>query len=202
MKFVATKLQDAFVLELERHEDERGFFARTWCRDEFADHGLVPQLAQCSISRNSRAGTLRGMHFQIAPHEEAKLVRCTAGAIFDVIIDVRPGSPSFRQWQGFELSWENRDQLYIPEGFAHGFQTLTDDALVNYLISAFYAPEAAAGFRYDDAAFNISWPLAVSEIADKDLAWPAFTSERETAAAKDSHASATRVPRGPSRSAG
>jgi len=174
MRFEQTDLDGAHLVHPEPMRDRRGFFARTFCVKEFSAHGLETNFPQHSISYSHRKGTLRGMHLQRAPHGEVKLVRCLTGAIFDVIIDVRPNSPTFRHWRGFELSAENRDQLYIPEGFAHGFQTLTDNAQVNYLISKFYAPDAAAGFRYDDGAFNISWPLPVSEIAEKDLAWSAF----------------------------
>ena len=175
MKFVATKLRDAWVLELDRHEDERGFFARAWCRDEFADHGLVPELSQSSISRNSRAGTLRGMHFQTAPNEEAKLVRCTAGAIFDVIVDLRPDSPTYTEWVGVELEAERGDALYVPKGFAHGFQTLVDETDVLYMISNPYVPEAASGVRWDDPAFAIQWPpAAIRTISERDRAWPDY----------------------------
>jgi dTDP-4-dehydrorhamnose 3,5-epimerase len=176
VKFVATNLRDAFVLELERHEDERGFFARAWCRDEFEDHGLVPELAQSSISRNSRAGTLRGMHFQTAPHEEAKLVRCTAGAIFDVIVDLRPDSPTYTEWLGVELEAERGNALYVPKGFAHGFQTLVDETDVLYMISDPYVPEAASGVRWDDPAFAIEWPEAETRtISERDRAWPDYS---------------------------
>jgi len=161
------------VLELERHEDERGFFARAWCRDEFADHGLVPELTQCSISRNSRAGTLRGMHFQRPPHEEAKLVRCTTGAIFDVIVDLRPDSLTYTEWVGVELDAERGNALYVPKGFAHGFQTLVDRTDVLYMISDPYVPEAASGVRWDDPAFAIEWPYKnMRTISDRDRSWP------------------------------
>lgn len=175
MRFVATKLADAYVVELERREDERGFFARVWCRDEFADHGLVPDLAQCSISRNDRAGTLRGLHFQTAPHEEAKLVRCTRGTIFDVIVDLRPDSPTHAEWIGVELDATEGTALYVPKGFAHGFQTLVDETEVLYMISDPYAPEAASGVRWDDPAFGIEWPPAdVRVISERDRSWPDY----------------------------
>jgi dTDP-4-dehydrorhamnose 3,5-epimerase len=175
VRFVGTKLQDAFVLELERHEDERGFFARAWCRDEFTEHGLVPELSQCSISRNARAGTLRGMHFQTPPHEEAKLVRCTAGVIFDVIVDLRPDSPTYTEWLGVELEAERGNALYVPKGFAHGFQTLVDGTDVLYMISDRYVREAASGVRWDDPAFAIEWPHAAARtISDRDRAWPDY----------------------------
>jgi dTDP-4-dehydrorhamnose 3,5-epimerase len=173
MKFIATKLPDAFVLELERQEDERGFFARAWCRDEFGDHGLVSELAQCSISRNRLAGTLRGMHFQTAPHEEAKLVRCTAGAVFDVIIDLRRDSATYGEWLGVELEAERGNALFVPKGFAHGFQTLVDETDVLYMISDPYVPETASGVRWDDPAFGIDWPDAtVRTISERDRSWP------------------------------
>jgi dTDP-4-dehydrorhamnose 3,5-epimerase len=175
MRFVATKLADAYVVELERREDERGFFARVWCRDEFAGHGLVPDLAQCSISRNDRAGTLRGLHFQTAPHEEAKLVRCTRGTIFDVIVDLRPDSPTHAEWIGVELDAAEGTALYVPKGFAHGFQTLVDETEVLYMISDPYVPEAASGVRWDDPAFGIEWPPAdVRVISERDRSWPDY----------------------------
>jgi dTDP-4-dehydrorhamnose 3,5-epimerase len=172
MRFEQIDLDGAWLIHLDKLHDQRGFFARTFCVDEFAANGLETNYPQHSISCSYRKGTVRGMHLQRAPHEEVKLVRCLAGAIWDVIIDVRPTSSTFRQWRGFELSAENQHELYIPKGFAHGFQTLSDNTQVNYLISEFYSPEAASGFRYDDAAFGIAWPLPVSVIAEKDLAWP------------------------------
>jgi dTDP-4-dehydrorhamnose 3,5-epimerase len=176
MRFVPAGLDGAYVIELEPYEDERGSFARIWCRDELAAHGLTAELAQCSISRNARAGTLRGLHFQRAPHEEAKLVRCTRGSIFDVIVDLRPGSPTRSRWVGVELEAERGNALYVPEGFAHGFQTLVDDAEVLYMISHRYVPEAAGGVRWNDPAFAIDWPEARARtISDRDRAWPDFT---------------------------
>jgi dTDP-4-dehydrorhamnose 3,5-epimerase len=177
VRFVPTKLEGAFVVEPERNEDERGFFARTWSRAEFDERGLVAELSQCSISRNTHAGTLRGMHFQTAPHEEAKLVRCTAGAIFDVIVDLRPDSPTHAEWVGVELSAETGMALYIPKGFAHGFQALVDRAEVFYMISDPYVPEAASGVRWDDPAFAIDWPPAdVRFINERDRSWPDYRS--------------------------
>ena len=158
MIFIETKLKGAFVLEPERQEDERGFFARTLCQEEFEAHGLNPRVVQCNISFNKKKGTLRGMHYQAAPYEEAKLVRCTMGAIYDVIIDLRPQSPTYKQWIAEELSTENRKMLYIPGGFAHGFQTLKDNTEVFYQMSGYYAPEHARGVRWDDPAFGIKWP--------------------------------------------
>ena len=177
MHFEKTALQDAWLVESEPAQDNRGFFARTFCVREFAAHDLATAFVQHSISLSKLRGTLRGMHFQRAPHAEAKLVHCLNGGIWDVIIDLRPGSPSYRRWQGFELTSANRRQLYVPKGFAHGFQALTDDAEVHYLISAFFAPQAAGGLRYDDPAFAIDWPLPVTAISEKDKAWPAYLEE-------------------------
>jgi dTDP-4-dehydrorhamnose 3,5-epimerase len=172
MEFSSTHLADAMVVDMQRQEDSRGFFARTFCAREFAAHGLVTEFVQDSQSCSRTRGTLRGMHFQTAPHREAKLVRCIAGAVFDVIIDLRTGSPSYLEWEGFELSAENGRALYVPAGFAHGFQTLVNDTHVLYAISHPYTPEAAAGVRHDDPAFGIAWPLPVAEISEKDAAWP------------------------------
>ncbi len=174
MKFHATTLQDARLIELEPHGDARGSFARTFCEEEFNEARLPIRFVQHNTSLSNAKGTLRGMHFQKVPHQEAKIVRCIRGAAFDVALDLRPASPTYLRWQGFELTQDNRRQLYIPEGFAHGFQTLADDTELSYLISAFHAPAAAAGYRYDDAAFAIDWPLPVAVVADKDLAWPPF----------------------------
>ena len=174
MIFHPQSLAGAVVIDLERIEDERGFFARTWSPDEFAAQGLNPALSQCSLAQNRIAGTLRGMHFQAAPHEEAKLVRCTAGAIFDVIIDLRDGSPSRTRWIGVELSAWNRRMLYVPEGFAHGYQALTDDSEVLYLVTAFYAPEHEAAIRWNDPLFGIRWPLEDVVLSPKDAAHPDF----------------------------
>ena len=169
-----TSLDGVRVVELERLEDERGFFARTWDPGEFEREGLNPCLAQCSISFNPSRGTLRGMHYQAAPHEEAKLVRCTAGAIFDVALDLRSESLTFRRWFGTTLSAENRRALYIPEGCAHGFLTLEDATEVLYQISAFYAPDAARGVRWDDPVFGIAWPDDVTVISERDRTYPGF----------------------------
>ncbi|HWB46969.1 MAG TPA: dTDP-4-dehydrorhamnose 3,5-epimerase [Hyphomicrobiaceae bacterium] len=174
MKFHPTKFQDAWLVELEPFRDERGSFARTFCAHEFGARGLETNFLQHSVSMSSRKGTIRGMHFQREPHAEVKLVRCIGGAIWDVIIDLRPGSGTFRQWQAFELTEDNGRQLYIPKGFAHGFQTMTDRAEVSYLISAEYAPEAAMGVRWNDPAFAIAWPLANTAMSDKDRNWPDF----------------------------
>jgi dTDP-4-dehydrorhamnose 3,5-epimerase len=183
MIFAATRSEGAWLIDIEPREDERGFFARTWCRQELAAQGLDTEIAQESVSYNRHRGTLRGLHFQRSPHDETKIVRCMRGAIFDVIVDLRPLSPSYRRWQGFELTAENRRALYIPKGFAHGFETLTDDAEIAYQISAFYAPEAADGHRYDDAAFAICWPLPITVISERDLGWPAFEAGAPSSAA-------------------
>lgn len=174
MRFKATKLHGAWLVELDPVQDSRGHFARTFCVHEFRAQGLETEFVQHSMSYSSREGTVRGMHFQREPHAEVKLVRCLTGSIWDVIVDLRPDSPTFRRWSGFELSGENGSQLYIPKGFAHGFQALTDDVRVNYMISNFYVPTAASGVRYNDPAFNILWPLPISIISEKDLQWPTF----------------------------
>jgi dTDP-4-dehydrorhamnose 3,5-epimerase len=172
--FAETALPGAFRVLPERVADERGYFARTWCREDFAVRGLDPAIAQCSVSFNHRRGTVRGLHFQVAPHAEVKLVRCARGALWDVIVDLRPEAPTFRRWTAVELSAENGEALYIPEGFAHGFQTLADDTEVVYQISVPYAPQSGRGFRYDDPAFAIAWPEPVAVISERDLAWPPF----------------------------
>jgi dTDP-4-dehydrorhamnose 3,5-epimerase len=172
VRFTETKVAGAFLIEPEPVADERGFFARSWDREEFQARGLNPRLAQCSISFSRRKGTLRGLHYQVAPHQEAKLVRCTRGAIWDVALDLRPGSATYRAWFGVELSAANRAMLYIPEGCAHGQLTLTDDTEVFYQISAPYAPAAARGVRYDDPAIGIKWPGEVTVISDRDASYP------------------------------
>jgi dTDP-4-dehydrorhamnose 3,5-epimerase len=174
MIFASSRLEGAWLIDVEPKEDERGFFARTWCRQELAARGLDTEIAQESVSYNRLRGTVRGLHFQRPPHEESKIVRCTRGAIFDVIVDLRPRSSSYLQWQGFELTAENRRAVYIPKGLAHGFQTLAEHCEIAYQISTFYAPEAAGGYRYDDAAFRIAWPLPVTRISERDLGWPKF----------------------------
>jgi dTDP-4-dehydrorhamnose 3,5-epimerase len=182
MIFTETKLKGAFVIEPEKLEDERGFFARTRCRDKFTQRGLNPHIAQCNISFNQKRGTLRGMHYQIAPHAEVRTVRCTRGAIHDVIIDMRPDSPTFTQWVSLELNAENRRILYVPEGFAHGFQTLEDDTEVFYEVSVFYAPEYVRGVRWNDPAFGIQWPPADRTISHRDRTYPDFILSSLTAA--------------------
>jgi len=172
--FTETKLNGVHILEIEKLSDERGFFARTWCKQEFAKYGLNSNLAQCSISFNRKRGTLRGMHYQISPYRETKLVRCTAGAIYDVVIDLRRDSATFCQWFAVELSAENRCMLYVPEDFAHGFQTLEDNTEVFYQISESYAPEYAIGVRWDDPAFDIRWPPGDRIISSKDASYADF----------------------------
>jgi dTDP-4-dehydrorhamnose 3,5-epimerase len=172
VRFIETKLTGAFIVEPEPHEDSRGFFARTFCAREFAEHGLESRLLQCSISVNRKSGTLRGLHYQLPPACEVKLLRCTAGALLDVIVDLRPSSPTYLQHISVELSARNRCSLYVPELFAHGFQTLEDETEVFYQMSEFFAPALAAGLRYDDSRLGIQWPLPVAVISDKDLTWP------------------------------
>ena len=173
MMFHALHLVGAYRIEPQLIVDERGAFARRFCADTFRDHGLEIDLVQRSISFNARAGTLRGMHFQRPPHLEAKTVRCTRGAIFDVMVDLREGSPTYGRWHGEELSADNRLTLYIPKGFAHGFQTLVDDTEVDYEITPVYVPECSRGFRYDDPILNITWPLRTIVVSDRDKALPA-----------------------------
>lgn len=174
MQFTETKLKGAFILDLEPRLDQRGFFARTFCAKEFEAHNLKPTVAQCNLSFNYKKGTLRGMHYQTSPATETKLVRCTQGAIYDVIIDMRPHSPTYLSHIGVELTDENRRALYVPEMFAHGYQALTDEAEVIYQVGEFYTPGYEHGLRYNDPAFDIEWPLSVSEISEKDAAWPLF----------------------------
>ncbi len=172
MLFLPTELPGVFVIEPEPMADNRGLFARTYCRDEFAAHGLCTTWMQCNVSFNTRVGTLRGMHWQAAPHEEVKLVRCTAGAAFDVVADLRPDSPTFRKWVAVGISAENRRSVYIPGGFAHGFQTLAAGTELFYQMSAVYVPEAARGARWDDPALGIVWPICEARvIAPRDLSF-------------------------------
>lgn len=174
MKFIATQLESVFILEIEPHEDERGFFARSFCRDEFQARGLNADIAQCSISFNQRRGTLRGVHYQAAPFAEAKLVRCTAGAIYDLIVDLRPDSATYKQWLAVELTAANRQTLYVPEHFAHGFQSLADETEVFYQISETYHPEASRGIRWNDPSFGFRWPLEELVISERDRNFPDF----------------------------
>jgi len=173
MIFTETELPGAYVLDLERREDDRGFFARAWCMNELGDHGLVTRIVQANVSFNNRKGTLRGMHMQVAPHAEVKVIRATRGSVLDVIVDLRPDSPTFKRWTGVELSAANGRALYVPEGFAHGYQTLEDDTETFYLVSEFYAPDAERGLRWDDPALGIEWPDPENAIlSDKDASWP------------------------------
>lgn len=174
MIFRETPLAGAFVIDLEPRADDRGFFARAWAQDELEAHGLDPRASQANIGFSARAGTLRGMHYQEDPFAEVKIVRCTAGRVYDVIVDLRPHSPTHRRWFGIELSAANRTALYVPSGFAHGYLTLTDEAEVWYLASAPYAPSAAKGVRHDDPAFGIAWPIGVEVISDADRTWPEY----------------------------
>lgn len=175
MIFNETSLKGAYVIDLEPRQDERGFFARTFCRREFEEHGLISYVVQANISFSHKKGTLRGMHYQLAPFAETKLVRCTRGALYDVIVDVRPDSPTFKQWFGVELTGDNYRMLYVPEGFAHGFLTLEDNTEASYQVSEFYAPGYEQGVRYNDPAFAIQWPLEVQVISDKDRSWPDYS---------------------------
>ena len=174
MQFHPTDLCGALLLELEPHEDDRGFFARLWCASEFAGQSLSGVLQQCSLSYNRQARTIRGMHYQIAPGEEAKIVRCIRGAIFDVLLDLRPGSPTFCRWIGQELSAENMLAFYVPEGVAHGFQTLTSDTEVLYMIAQPYDPTLARGVRWNDPTFGIQWPLPAGLMSERDRSYPDF----------------------------
>jgi dTDP-4-dehydrorhamnose 3,5-epimerase len=176
LRFVETKLKGAFLVEPERMEDERGFFARTWSQKEWAERGLDARLLECNVSFNKRAGTLRGMHYQTEPYAQPKLVRCTAGALYDVIVDLRPDSPTHKEWLGVELSAAAGRSLFIPGGFAHGFQTLSDETEVLYQMSEVYAPDYARGVRWNDPAFRIEWPREVTVIADRDATYPDYLS--------------------------
>lgn len=172
MKFIETELAGAVIVEIEKLEDDRGFFSRTWCQREFDQRGLESSVAQANASFNYRKGTLRGMHYQAEPYGETKLIRCTQGAIYDVIIDLRLNSPTYLKWIGIELSAENFRMLFVPKMFAHGFQTLEDNSVVSYQVGQFYTPGAERGVRYDDPTFEIKWPLAISVISEKDKNWP------------------------------
>jgi len=172
MKFQETKLAGAFIIELDKIEDERGFFARSFCVEEFKRHGLNSVIKQCNISFNKHIGTLRGMHFQKPPYEETKLVRCIKGKVYDVIVDLRKESNTYLEWFSIELNQENKKMLYIPEGFAHGFQTLEDNAELFYQMSAFYSDDSSSGVRWDDPALKIDWPMPNPLISDKDASYP------------------------------
>jgi dTDP-4-dehydrorhamnose 3,5-epimerase len=174
LKFTETPLKGAYIIDIDPINDERGFFARSWCKKEFESFGLNSNLVQCNISFNLKKGTLRGMHYQAPPHEEAKLVRCTMGSIHDVTIDLRPNSSTFKKWIAVELTADNHKILYIPEGFAHGFQTLKDNTEVFYQMSEFYYPDFSKGFRWDDPSFEIQWPLPNPIISERDFSYPLF----------------------------
>jgi dTDP-4-dehydrorhamnose 3,5-epimerase len=170
MIFTETKIPGVFVIELEKREDARGYFARAWCEKEFAAHGL-PKFVQTNMSLCRQKGTVRGLHYQVAPHGEAKYMRCIAGAIFDVVVDIRPDSPSYKKWFGVELSAANKKAIFVPEGLPHAYQALTDDAEVIYSTSCFYTPGAERGIRWNDPAFNIEWPIREAIVSDKDAKW-------------------------------
>lgn len=174
MKFSETAIAGCFLIELEPRTDERGFFSRMYCADEFRRHGLDPHVAQVNTALTIKAGTVRGMHFQTAPHADTKLLRCLNGAVYDVCVDLRPDSPSYCQWVAVELTAGNRHMLFLPAGTAHGYQTLTDNAEIMYATNRNYAPESATGVRYNDPAFSVQWPLAVTEMSDADRNWQAF----------------------------
>ncbi len=175
MRFHPTDFPEARLIELQRRGDERGFFARTFCEDEFAANGLPTHFVQQNMSYSANKGTLRGMHFQRAADAEDKLIRCVRGAICDVILDLRPASPTFKKWQAFELTEDNKYQMLVPKGFAHGLQTLTDHTEVSYLVSAKYAPASESGVRWNDPAFAIAWPLEPTDMSEKDRTWPDYT---------------------------
>lgn len=172
MQFIETKLKGAYIIDLEPRGDSRGFFARTFCQQEFEAHGLNPNVVQCNLSFNAKKGTLRGLHYQRPPATEAKLIRCIRGAIYDVIVDMRPESPTYLQHVGVELSAENHRALYVPDLFAHGYQALTDGAEALYQVSEFYTPGVEGGLRYDDPVLGIDWPLPATEVSEKDQSWP------------------------------
>jgi dTDP-4-dehydrorhamnose 3,5-epimerase len=174
LKFSETILPGAFVIEMEPHRDERGYFARTWCKEEFEAHNLNARLAQASTSFNRKRGTLRGLHYQAEPYAETKLIRCTRGAVYDLIVDIRPDSATFKQWLAVELTASNLRMLYVPEGFAHGFQTLEDDTELFYQISEFYHPECSRGIAFDDPAFDFRWPIKERIMSERDRNFPAF----------------------------
>jgi dTDP-4-dehydrorhamnose 3,5-epimerase len=175
MIFQKTKFDGAWLIDLQKHEDERGFFARAFCQREYLEHGMNPTIAQCNFSHNNQQGTLRGMHLQVGDFQEAKLVQCTQGAIYDVMVDVRPESPTFCQYEGVVLTAKEHRMLYIPEGFAHGFLTLEADTTIFYQMSQFYAPDYGRGFRWNDPAFGIAWPAEVKVISPRDATYPDFS---------------------------
>jgi dTDP-4-dehydrorhamnose 3,5-epimerase len=175
MLFTETAVKGAYIIELEPITDDRGFFARSWCVKEFEKHHLNPTVVQINVGFSHKQGTLRGIHYQVAPYEEVKLVRCTMGAIYDIAVDLRPDSLSYKQWVGVELTAENRKMLYVPEGCGHGYQTLADNTEIQYQTSQFYDRESSRGARFDDPVFGIKWPLPVQVISDADKNWPDYT---------------------------
>ncbi len=177
MIFTETELKGAYIIEVKKLEDERGFFGRSFCRREMEEHGLIADIVQANTSVSLKKGTLRGMHFQVEPHQEAKLIRCVRGSIYDVIIDLRPESPTFKRWFGVELSADNYKMLYAPEGFAHGFITISDNVEVCYNVTAFYSPGSERGIRWDDKTFGIKWPFKPAIISDRDRKHPDFSLE-------------------------
>ena len=185
MIFTATELEGAFIIDIERREDERGFFARTFCQREFREHGLNSHIAQANISYSASKGTLRGMHYQALPHQEAKLVTCTKGAIFDVIIDLRRSSPTYKEWVCVELTAGSERMLYVPEDFAHGFLTLEDSTIANYRVSEFYHPDSEKGIRWNDPSFKIAWPFEPAIISQKDTSHPDFEEKPKTLTMED-----------------
>lgn len=193
MIFTETRLSGAFVLDIERREDDRGFFARVFCQRELAEHGLKPVIAQANVAFNKRLGTVRGMHFQFPPFAETKLVRATRGAILDVIVDLRPESPTFLEHVSVELSADNHRAIYVPERFAHGYQVLSDDTETSYDVGEFYAPQSEGGLRYDDPRLAIAWPLPVTEMSPKDRVWRPLTEAYEELVAKMSERTAMAV---------
>lgn len=176
MIFTETGLKGAYIIDINKLADDRGYFARTFCKNEFEKIGLEPNIAQTNMSFNPKKGTLRGMHYQVSPYEETKLVKCTSGAIYDIIIDLRKDSPTYFKWIGVELSEDNNRMLYVPKDFAHGFITLADNTVIQYMVSQFYAPGAEKGIKWDDPQFNIQWPIAITVISEKDNAHPYFNS--------------------------
>ncbi len=180
LQFTAGTVEGAYLIEPERRSDKRGFFARLWCAQELAARGLVADVAQINTGVSPRRGTLRGLHYQLPPHEEVKIVRCFRGAVFDVVVDLRRGSPTYRRWMGVELTAVNARLLYVPQGCAHGYLTLTDDVELLYLTSRAYAPEAARGLRYDDPAFGIAWPAPARVVSRADASWPLFSEGHES----------------------
>jgi dTDP-4-dehydrorhamnose 3,5-epimerase len=177
MHFTPTNIRNAFIIEIEKHSDERGFFSRAWCTREFEARNLNPSLVQANVVMSNKRGTLRGLHYQRAPWEEAKAFRCIKGSVFDVILDLRRDSPSYMQWLGVELHADEYRMLYVPEGCAHGYQALTDEAVALYHVSQFYSPESERGVRFDDPAFGVKWPIEPPIISQKDRSWPDYLSQ-------------------------